>query len=30
MPDVCVIERRSDSSDSEFCLVDHQTIAGFL
>ena len=29
MSDVCVIEREGDSSDSEFCLVGHQTIASF-
>ena len=29
MSDACVIERGDDSSDSEFCLVDHQTIVGF-
>ena len=30
MSDACVIERGSDSSDSEFCLVGHQIIVGFL
>ena len=30
MFDACVIERGSHSSDSKFCLVGHQTIAGFL
>ena len=30
MSDACVIERESDSSDSELCLVGHQTIVGFL
>ena len=29
MSDACVIERSGDSSDSEFCLVGHQTIVGF-
>ena len=29
MSDVCVIERGGDFSDSEFCLVSHQTIASF-
>ena len=29
MSDACVIERGGDSSDSKFCLVSHQTIAGF-
>ena len=28
--DACVIKRGGDSSDSEFYLVGHQTIAGFL
>ena len=27
--DACVIERGGDSSDSEFYLVSHQTIASF-
>ena len=27
--DACVIESGSDSSDSKFCLVGHQTIVGF-
>ena len=30
MSDARVIEHEDDSSDSEFCLVGHQTIAGFL
>ena len=30
MSDTCVIERGGDSSDSNFGLVGHQTIAGFL
>ena len=29
MFDACVIERGGNSSDSEFCLVGHQTIVGF-
>ena len=29
MSDACVIERGDDSSNSEFCLVAHQTIARF-
>ena len=29
MSDACVIKRGGDSSDFEFCLVGHQTIAGF-
>ena len=27
--DACVVERGGDSSDSELCLVGHQTIFGF-
>ena len=30
MFDACVIEHGCDSSDSDFCLVGHQTIVGFL
>ena len=29
MSNACVIERGEDSSNSEFCLVAHQTITGF-
>ena len=29
MSDACVIELGGDSSDSEFCLIGHQTIVGF-
>ena len=29
MSDACVIERGGDYNNSKFCLVSHQTIAGF-
>ena len=29
MVEACVIEHGGDSSGFEFCLVSHQTIAGF-